>query len=41
MLERGIRGGISHAINRHAKAYNKYMNSYEKNKESLYLSTGT
>ena len=25
MAEKGIRGGISHAIHQHAKAKNKYM----------------
>ena len=36
MVEEGIRGGICHAIHRHAKANNKYMNNYDKNKESSY-----
>ena len=35
MVEKGIRGGISH--NRYVNAYDKYMNSYDKNKESFYL----
>ena len=30
-------GGISHAIYRSAKANNKYMKDYDKNKESTYL----
>ena len=34
---KGIRGGICHAIYRHAKANNKYMKSYDKNIESSYL----
>ena len=34
MVEEGIRGGICHAIHRHAKANNKYMKNYDKNKES-------
>ena len=36
MVEEGIRGGICHAIHRHAKANNKYMKNYDKNKESSY-----
>ena len=34
MVEGGIRGGICHAIYRHAKANNKYTKNYDKNKES-------
>ena len=37
MLEEGIRGGICHSIHRYAKANNKYMNNYDKNKESSYI----
>ena len=37
MVEEGIRGGICHAIHRHAKANNKYMKNYDKNKESSYF----
>ena len=37
MVERGIRGGICHAIHRYAKANNKYMKNYHKNKESSYI----
>ena len=37
MVEKGIRGGISHSIYRYAKANNKYMKDYSKNKESSYL----
>ena len=37
MVEKGIRGGISHAIHRYAKANNKYMKNYDVNKESLFL----
>ena len=40
MLGKGtksIRGGICYAIHRYAKANNKYMKSYDKNIESLYL----
>ena len=34
MVEKGIRGGICHAIYRYAKANNEYMNNYFKNEES-------
>ena len=37
MIEDGIRGGICHAIQCYAKANNKYMNNYNKNKESSYI----
>ena len=37
MVEKGIRGGICHAIHRYAEANNKYMKNYEKNKESSYI----
>ena len=37
IVEKGIRGGIRHSIYRNAKANNKYMNDYDKNKESSYL----
>ena len=38
MIEDGIKGGgICHAIQRYAKANNKYMNDYNKNKESSYI----
>ena len=37
MVEKGIRGGICHEIYRYAKANNKYMKNYYKNKELLYI----
>ena len=37
MVEKGIRGGICHSIYQYAKADNKYMKNYDKNKEPSYL----
>ena len=37
MVEKGIRGGICHSIQRYAKANNKYMKSYNNNEESSYI----
>ena len=37
IVERGIRGGICHAIYRYAKANNKYMKNYNKDKEESFL----
>ena len=37
MVEKGIRGGICHAIHRYAKANNKYMKNYDKNRELSYI----
>ena len=37
MVEEGIRGGICHLIHRYAKANNKYMKNYDKNKEFSYI----
>ena len=37
MVEKGISGGIWHAIHRYVKANNKYMKNYDKNKESSYI----
>ena len=37
MVEKGIREGVCHPTYRHAKANNKYMKYYDKNKESSIL----
>jgi hypothetical protein len=37
LIERGIRGGISIIIKRHAIANNKYMANYDRKKKSKYL----
>ena len=37
MVEKEIRGGIYHSIDRYAKAYDKYMKDYDKSKQSTYL----
>ena len=37
MVEKGIRGGICHAIHRYAQGNNKYMKNYNKNTTSPYL----
>ena len=37
MVEKGIRGAICHSIYQYAKANNKYMENYDKNKESSYI----
>ena len=36
-VEKSIKGRICHAIYRYAKANNKYMKDYDKNKESPYI----
>ena len=36
-VEEGIRGGICHAMQRYAKANNKYMNDYDKKKKPSYI----
>ena len=40
MVLRGIRGGICHAIYRHAKAKNKYMKDCDKIKNCHILNKG-
>ena len=37
MVEKEIRGRICNAIHRYAKANNKFMKNFDKNKESLYI----
>ena len=37
MVEKGIRGGIYHAIHRFAKANNEYKKNYDENEESSFL----
>ena len=37
MVEKGIRGGVCNSTNKNAKANNKYMKDYDKNKKSSYL----
>ena len=36
MVEKCIRGGICHSIYKYVKANNKYMEGYDKNKESSF-----
>ena len=38
MIESGMRSGICHVIHSYAEANNKYMNNYDENKESSFLS---
>ena len=37
MIEKGIRGGIYHAVHRYAKANNEYLKDYDESKESSYI----
>ena len=37
MVEKGIRGGVCHALYRYVKANNTYMKNYDKNKKLSYL----
>ena len=38
MIESGMRGGVYHVIHSYAEANNKYVNNYDENKESSFLS---
>ena len=40
MLEKGIRGGICHSIYGYAKANNRYMKDYDKNKNRHVFNIG-
>ena len=37
MVEKGIKGGICHAMRRYAKANNQYMKDYNKDEEESFL----
>ena len=37
MVDKGIRGGICHAIHKYCKSNNKYMKNYDENEESSFL----
>ena len=37
MVEEGIRGTICHAVQRYARANNKYMNDYDMKKKPSYI----
>ena len=37
IVEKGIRGGICHAIHTYTKANNKHMKNYDKNKDSSFI----
>ena len=41
LVEKGIRGGICHAIYRYVKANNRYMENYDKNKEFVSMCNAT
>ena len=38
MIESGMHGSVCHVIHSYAEAKNKYMNNYDENKESSFLS---
>ena len=40
MVEKGIRAGICHSMYKYAKANDKYMKTYNRNKESSYINVG-
>ena len=40
MVEKGIRGGICHSIQRYAKANNKYLKDYNKYKDCHIFNIG-
>ena len=37
MIENGMRGGVCHVVRSYAEANNKYMDSYDENKEPSFL----
>ena len=37
MVEKGLKGRLSHSINRYVKANDKHMKDYDKNTKSLYF----
>ena len=37
MVEKGVRGGMSHAMHKYAKANNKYIKNYNESKDSSYI----
>ena len=37
MIEKGIRGGITHAIHRYSEAKNKYMKNYNNKKKNHHI----
>ena len=39
MVEKGIRGGICNTVHQDAKANNRYLKNYDKNKESFHLTS--
>ena len=41
MIEKEIRGGITHATHRYAKVNTKYIKNYDKNNESPYIQVQT